>query len=50
MYAAVTEAHRLTVRIRPTPCVDTMSGDRYASTVEVELDGRAYRGCGEALR
>jgi len=32
------------------PCVDTMSGDLSMATVEVELDGRRYRGCGEALR
>jgi heat shock protein HslJ/uncharacterized membrane protein len=49
VYAAVTEAHRLTVRIRETSCLDTMSGERYGSTVEVELDGKIYRGCGEAL-
>ena len=50
VHAAITEAHRLTVRIRETACVDSMSGDRYQSTVEVELDGKAYRGCGDALR
>jgi len=49
VYAAVTEAHRLTVRIRPTPCADSMSGERYDANVEVELDGRRYRGCGGAL-
>lgn len=49
MYVAVTDAHRLTVRIRPGPCFDSMSGDRYASTVEVEPDGKAHRGCGEVL-
>ncbi|HSF04684.1 MAG TPA: META domain-containing protein [Methylomirabilota bacterium] len=50
VHAAVTETHRLTVRIRDNTCVDSMSGDRYASTVEVELDGKAYRGCGDPLR
>jgi hypothetical protein len=29
--------------------VDTMSGDRHSATVEVELDGRRYRGGGDAL-
>jgi heat shock protein HslJ/uncharacterized membrane protein len=49
VYAAVSEAHRLTIRVRETSCVDTMSGERYGSTVEVELDGKIYRGCGETL-
>jgi uncharacterized membrane protein len=50
VHAAITDAHRLTVRIRDTACVDSMSGEQYAATVEVELDGRSYRGCGDALR
>lgn len=49
VYVAVTEAHRLTARSRPARCVDTMSGDRHALNVEVELDGKTYRGCGDAL-
>jgi heat shock protein HslJ/uncharacterized membrane protein len=49
VYVAITEAHRLTVRIRETRCLDTMSGEGYEATVEVELDGRVYRGCGEAV-
>jgi putative lipoprotein len=49
LYAATTEAHRLTVRIRDAACVDSMSGDRYTATVEIDLDGRTYRGCGEGL-
>ncbi|HEY7365168.1 MAG TPA: META domain-containing protein [Methylomirabilota bacterium] len=50
VHTARTETHQLTVRIRDNPCVDSMSGDRHASTVEVEVDGKAYRGCGDALR
>jgi putative lipoprotein len=49
-YSVVTEAHRLTVRVVARPCVDSMSGERHPSTVEIELDGRVHRGCGEALR
>ncbi len=49
-YAADTEAHRLTVRIRELQCVDSMSGERYEATVDVELDGKVYRGCGQGLR
>jgi len=37
VYDAITDAYRLIVSIRASPCVDTMSG------------GRAYRGCGDAL-
>jgi uncharacterized membrane protein len=49
VYRADTEAHRLTVRIRPAPCADSMSGERHPFSVEVELDGTTYRGCGRAL-
>jgi uncharacterized membrane protein len=49
VYVAVMESHRLTVRIRPTPCVDTMSGERHGSTVDVGLNGTSYRGCGDVL-
>ena len=49
VYHAETEAHTLTVTITETPCTDTMSGERFETTVTVELDGRAYRGCGRSL-
>ncbi len=50
VYAVVMEAHGLTMRLRETPRVDSKSGDRYGSTVEVELDGKPYRECGQRLR
>lgn len=50
VYTGITGSHRLTARVLPGPCVDTMSGDPSASIVVVELDGKTYRGCGEALR
>jgi putative lipoprotein len=50
VYLGVAESRRMTVRVLPGPCVDTMSGDLASSTVQVELDGKTYRGCGEALR
>ena len=50
VYVGIAEAHKLTARVISRPCVDTMSGELSMSTVEVELDGRRYRGCGEALR
>jgi uncharacterized membrane protein len=47
VYVAAGEGRRLTVRSRPARCIDTMSGDRHALNVEVELDGKTYRGCGD---
>jgi len=39
----------LFVRIDARPCRDTMSGERFSSTVTVTLDGKTYRGCGKPL-
>jgi uncharacterized membrane protein len=50
VYVAATPTERMTVRIRPRPCVDTMSGQQHGTAVEVELDDKAYRGCGDVLR
>ena len=42
--------HRLRVRIAPGPCHDTMSGERFAETVEIRLDeDPPLRGCGGPL-
>jgi putative lipoprotein len=49
VYAAEIDGHRLRVLIRERECVDSMSGERAESSVAVEMDGRAYRGCGYAL-
>ncbi len=40
---------RLTVEVTRAPCSDGMSDRRYADTVAVIADGRAYRGCGGAV-
>jgi putative lipoprotein len=50
VYLGVAESRRMTVHVVPGPCVDTMSGELAMSTVQVELDGKTYRGCGDALR
>jgi len=50
VYTGIAGNHRLTARVLPGPCFDTMSGEQFESTVQVELDGKTYRGCGEALR
>jgi len=49
VYHAETEAHDLTVELRPGPCFDDMSGARYATKVTVTVDGQTLRGCGRAL-
>ena len=50
VYSGTVEGHRLTARVLPGPCFDTMSGEQSASNVEVDVDGKTYRGCGETLR
>ncbi len=50
VYSGIAEGHRMIARVLPGPCFDTMSGDQSASNVEVELDGKTYRGCGDSLR
>jgi uncharacterized membrane protein len=50
VYRGVADNRRITVHVLPGPCVDTMSGELTAATVQVELDGKTYRGCGKALR
>jgi heat shock protein HslJ/uncharacterized membrane protein/membrane-bound inhibitor of C-type lysozyme len=49
VYIAATEAHRLVVRLAPGGCVDSMSGQRFDQAAAVQLDGRAFRGCAQAL-
>jgi putative lipoprotein len=46
LYTAVTEAHKLQARIEKRECRDSMSGEPFEARVEVQLDGRIYRGCG----
>lgn len=49
-YRIRTEAHDLTVLIERRICRDTMSGEAFEAFVMVRLDGREYRGCGQALQ
>ncbi len=48
-YVAEDENHSMTVDIQLDHCTDSMSGAAFSNTVTVLLDGREYRGCGEAL-
>ena len=48
--AANSDSGKLSVRISKVDCTDSMKGDHYPLTVEVDLEGhRSYRGCGRWL-
>jgi membrane-bound inhibitor of C-type lysozyme/uncharacterized membrane protein len=49
-YDHATSSHHLRVAIEDGVCLDSMTGDAFDTTVEVTLDGRTFRGCGDALR
>jgi len=48
-YAGSSAGHELVVTLRGEPCVDSMSGESFATSVEVGLDDRTYHGCGQPL-
>jgi membrane-bound inhibitor of C-type lysozyme/uncharacterized membrane protein len=48
IYVSATEAHRLQVVIEARDCVNARNGERFEASVEVNIDGDAYRGCGYA--
>lgn len=48
IYHARAGGRELTVVIEDRPCRDVMSGQPFEATVTATLDGRTYRGCGEA--
>jgi uncharacterized membrane protein len=50
VYSAATEAHRIVVYIRESQCLDAPTGRRFEASVEVDLNGTAYRGCGQRVR
>jgi len=41
--------HDLVITLTAGACSDDMSGERFPLAVRLELDGTAYRGCGQAL-
>ena len=41
--------HSLEVIVNDRPCQDTMSGERFESTVILRLDSKEYGGCGKGL-
>ena len=49
VYHAVTKANDLRVVIKPTRCLDVMSGRPFEKTVNATQNGQIYQGCGEAV-
>lgn len=49
VYHARNASHELTVTLRLGPCRDSMSGERFETSVELQLDGKLLQGCGRAL-
>jgi uncharacterized membrane protein len=46
IYVSTTETHRLQLIIEQRECVSPIDGERFELTVEVNLDGDGYHGCG----
>jgi putative lipoprotein len=49
IYAGTSDGHELVVILEGEPCVDSMSGESFESSVEVRVDARVLRGCGQPL-
>ena len=49
LYKADEDGSSIAVQIDGQTCHDSMSGERFESTVTVVLNGKGYRGCGLAL-
>lgn len=48
-YDAQANGRTLAVTIRRFPCQDSMSGEQFAASVEVAIDGRTLTGCGRSV-
>ena len=48
-YRVVDDTHHMNVVVLEMFCQDTQSGKAYGATVNVNLDGREYIGCGEPV-
>jgi membrane-bound inhibitor of C-type lysozyme len=49
VYQTSADGKHLTVVLEGRQCRDTMSGERFETTVSVKLDQKKYQGCGRAL-
>lgn len=48
-YDIETEANHLVIELRNQPCMDSMSGEQFATSVQLEVNGRSLKGCGRPL-
>lgn len=48
-YDTQADGKTLSVTIRRAPCQDSMSGESFPATVEVNIDGRSLNGCGRSV-
>ncbi|MBX3726162.1 MAG: MliC family protein [Xanthomonadales bacterium] len=46
---AEVDGETVTLRIRPEPCIDVMSGEAYEATAELRIGDRRLAGCGRFL-
>ena len=49
LYQASEKEHTILITLKGTPCSDTMSGEKFETTVSVTLDDKKFNGCGKAL-
>ena len=49
IFSSSTAKPKITLKIVGKNCHDTMSDEKFESTVEINLDGKVLRGCGRAL-
>jgi uncharacterized membrane protein len=49
LYQASEKEHTIFVVLKGTPCSDTMSDEKFETTVSVTLDDKRFNGCGKAL-
>jgi uncharacterized membrane protein len=46
IYVSTSEAHRLQIVIEQRECMNLINGERFQTSVQVNLDGDGYSGCG----
>lgn len=49
LYQASEDEHTILITLKGTPCSDTMSDEKFETTVSITLDDKTFNGCGKAL-